>query len=123
MNRAWIASLMGAGMACGAGYAWMNGMAAPQLVQMGAMGLAAGGMIAGMARRMGPPKVQAKAQDKWASETALERAGLLRGDGIVLGRMGERYVTLQRPGHALVIGGTRSGKTSGVIVPTLLNWT
>ena len=123
MNRAWIASLMSAGMAGGAGYAWMNGMAAPQLVQMGAMGLAAGGMIAGMARRMGPPKVQAKAQDKWASEAALERAGLLHGDGIVLGRMGERYVTLQRPGHALVIGGTRSGKTSGVIVPTLLNWT
>ena len=123
MNRIVTVLLLAAGAAAGAGYAWMTSMAAPQLLQAGAMGLAAGGLIAGMARRMGPPKVQPKAQDRWASEASLERAGLLRGEGIVLGRLDSRYVTLDRPGHALVIGGTRSGKTSGVIIPTLLNWT
>lgn len=104
----------------GAGVAWLNGL---PLVQIGALGLGVGGMLGGVVRRFGPPRVAPRSDDRWASELALERAGLLRGDGIVLGRVGRRYATLAKPGHALVIGGTRSGKTSGVIVPTLLNWT
>jgi type IV secretion system protein VirD4 len=123
MKRAWTAGLMAAGAAAGASFAWAQGMSMLHLLQMAAMGFAAGGLACGVIRRLGPPRVEPGSKNRWASEAALECAGLLEGTGIVLGRTGKRYVTLARPGHALVIGGTRSGKTSGVIIPTLLNWT
>lgn len=123
MRRGWSVGLMLTGGLLGAGIGWWQGLPAQTWLQLTAMGFGAGGLVSGVARRLGPPKVQAKAQDKWASEAALKEAGLLEGHGMVLGRQGQRYVTLARPGHALVIGGTRSGKTSGVIIPTLLNWT
>ena len=39
---------------------------------------------------------------------------------MVLGRYKGEFVTFDAPGHALVIGATRSGKSSGVLIPTLL---
>ena len=40
--------------------------------------------------------------------------------GVVLGRYKGHLVTYDQPGHVLVIGPTRSGKSSSILVPTLL---
>lgn len=44
--------------------------------------------------------------------------------GMVFGKKGSNYVTKkeQEDGHALVIGGAGSGKSSGVAIPTLMSW-
>lgn len=44
--------------------------------------------------------------------------------GMVFGKKGSTYVTKkeQEDGHALVIGGAGSGKSSGVAIPTLMSW-
>lgn len=44
--------------------------------------------------------------------------------GMVFGKKGSSYVTKkeQEDGHALVIGGAGSGKSSGVAIPTLMSW-
>lgn len=44
--------------------------------------------------------------------------------GMVFGKKGSRYVTKkeEEDGHALVIGGAGSGKSSGVAIPTLMSW-
>ena len=61
----------------------------------------------------------------------LEEAGLLRDEtergGIVLGEWrgasgGNRLVRHRGPEHVLVIAPCRSGKTTGITIPTLLSW-
>lgn len=44
--------------------------------------------------------------------------------GMVFGKKGSSYVTKkeEEDGHALVIGGAGSGKSSGVAIPTLMSW-
>lgn len=48
----------------------------------------------------------------------------LQGGGVVLGRSGRQLVTKPPAlsGHLLVVGGTGSGKSRGVAIPTLLRW-
>jgi type IV secretion system protein VirD4 len=41
---------------------------------------------------------------------------------LVLGRRGRRLIATERETSLLVIGPTRSGKTSGLVVPNLLDW-
>lgn len=52
----------------------------------------------------------------------LTRAGQIaaRGDGVVVGGAGRRVLRDHGDGHVLVLGTTRSGKTAGHAVPTLL---
>ncbi|WP_040849086.1 IncP-type conjugal transfer protein TraG, partial [Nitrospirillum viridazoti] len=49
--------------------------------------------------------------------------GLLADAGVMLGRMGRRYLRHDGPEHVLVFAPTRSGKGVGLVVPTLLTWT
>ena len=44
--------------------------------------------------------------------------------GIIFGKYGNKYVTMPetKAGHVLVVGGTRSGKTSAFAIPTLISW-
>lgn len=44
--------------------------------------------------------------------------------GMVFGKKGSNYVTKKEDedGHALIIGGAGSGKSSGVAIPTLMSW-
>jgi type IV secretion system protein VirD4 len=63
----------------------------------------------------------------WASLRDARRAGLLgppRGMvlGLWRGPLGQRAVTYHGPGHALIVGATRTGKGRGVVTPTLLSW-
>ena len=45
-------------------------------------------------------------------------------DGIVFGRVGNKYITkpYTEDGHTLIIGGAGSGKSSCIAIPTLLSW-
>jgi type IV secretion system protein VirD4 len=60
---------------------------------------------------------------RWASSRELVRAGLLQDAGVVLGRLGARYLRHDGPEHVMAFAPTRSGKGVGLVVPTLLAWT
>ena len=60
---------------------------------------------------------------RWASTHEIDRAGLLRDAGVMLGRLGARYLRHDGPEHVMAFAPTRSGKGVGLVVPTLLSWT
>src|SRR5712692_6787675 len=57
----------------------------------------------------------------WATWPAIRRSGLLRGDGVMLGQLRGRYLRHGGPEHLLVFAPTRSGKGTGLVIPTLLS--
>jgi len=65
---------------------------------------------------------------RWAQSGDRDRLGRalpadqLAGDGIVLGFFKRRVIQSPREDNALLLGVQRSGKTSSVVVPTLLVW-
>jgi type IV secretion system protein VirD4 len=59
---------------------------------------------------------------RWADKRQVRRAGLLGPDGVVLGRLGGRYLRHNGPEHVLCFAPTRSGKGVGLVIPTLLTW-
>ena len=59
---------------------------------------------------------------RWADKREVRRAGLLGHDGVVLGRLGGRYLRHNGPEHVLCFAPTRSGKGVGLVIPTLLTW-
>jgi type IV secretion system protein VirD4 len=59
---------------------------------------------------------------RWADTREVRRAGLLGPDGLVLGRLGGRYLRHDGPEHVLCFAPTRSGKGVGLVIPTLLTW-
>ncbi|RQW86453.1 MAG: conjugal transfer protein TraG [Geobacter sp.] len=59
----------------------------------------------------------------WASVDDLKQAGLLNGEGIVIGESATGdYLRHDGPEHVITIAPTRSGKGVGIIIPTLLTW-
>lgn len=60
---------------------------------------------------------------RFAEGNEVIQAGL-HGAGIVFGRMGKALITKppQIEGHTLVVGGTGTGKSRGVVIPSLLAW-
>jgi len=60
---------------------------------------------------------------RWASPREIERAGLHRDAGVMLGTLGARYLRHDGPEHIMAFAPTRSGKGVGLVVPTLLSWT
>ena len=75
-----------------------------------------------IARRQGPPSVKAIGLDRWARRSDIRKAGLLSGQGTVVGLLGSEVLTYDGPEHQLVSGASRSGKGVGHVVPTLLTW-
>ena len=75
-----------------------------------------------IARRQGPPSVKAIGLDRWARRSDIRKAGLLSGQGTVVGLLGKEVLTYDGPEHQLVSGASRSGKGVGHVVPTLLTW-
>ncbi len=59
---------------------------------------------------------------RWADHEEIEKAGLLGGDGVVLGRYESDYLRHDGAEHVLCFAPTRSGKGVGLVVPTLLTW-
>ena len=60
---------------------------------------------------------------RWAQSRELACAGLYGDAGIMLGRVGDRYLRHAGPEHVMAFAPTRSGKGVGLVVPTLLSWT
>ncbi len=59
---------------------------------------------------------------RWATLSEVRAAGLLGDDGVVLGKLGIRYLRHDGPEHVLCFAPTRSGKGVGLVVPSLLTW-
>ncbi len=59
---------------------------------------------------------------RWATMGEARTAGLLRDEGVVLGRLGSDYLRHDGPEHVLCFAPTRSGKGVGLVVPSLLTW-
>lgn len=63
---------------------------------------------------------------RWASDRELSRAGMFGNKGLILGKIGRRYVRLPEMLHVISYGSTKSGKTTGLIIPNLISntdWT
>ncbi|MFO1116546.1 MAG: conjugal transfer protein TraG [Beijerinckiaceae bacterium] len=59
---------------------------------------------------------------RWATPKEVRAAGLLGGEGVVLGRLDQEYIRHDGPEHVLCFAPTRSGKGVGLVVPSLLTW-
>ncbi|MGQ3026660.1 MAG: type IV secretory system conjugative DNA transfer family protein, partial [Sphingopyxis sp.] len=59
---------------------------------------------------------------RWAGRREIRAAGMLGGEGVVLGRFGKAYLRHDGAEHILCFAPTRSGKGVGLVVPTLLTW-
>ncbi|RLA54426.1 MAG: hypothetical protein DRR42_01660, partial [Gammaproteobacteria bacterium] len=79
-----------------------------------------GAMTAGALWLSRPKKYYGDA--RWAYRSEIRKARLLDGEGILLGRLGGRYLRNGEAGHVLVAAPTRSGKGVGIVIPNLLSW-
>jgi type IV secretory pathway TraG/TraD family ATPase VirD4 len=102
---------------------------APRIFFEGAMIAASGGFtaiigaIALSVRRAREAKnIMTDGSARWATGTEIRAVGLLKPDGVVLGRFGRGYLRHDGPEHVLRFAPTRSGKGVGLVVPTLLTW-
>jgi type IV secretion system protein VirD4 len=60
---------------------------------------------------------------RFASALEVRRSGLLAGGGgILLGRWGGSYLSLEGPEFLMLCAPTRSGKGVSIVIPNLLNW-
>jgi type IV secretion system protein VirD4 len=86
----------------------------------GLLGLDSGGWLSA--------RPQSHGSSRWAGWREYKRLGRLTnpehaaGDGIALGFLGRRLVQSPAEDNVLLFGVQRSGKTSTVVVPTLLTW-
>ena len=59
---------------------------------------------------------------RFAGKKEIEQAGLLGEGGIILGRLGSRYLVLPGQQGVELEAPPRSGKGVGLVIPNLLNW-
>jgi len=60
---------------------------------------------------------------RWGTRKDLDAAGLLKSEGVFLGRWKKHYLRHKGAEHVMAFAPTRSGKGVGLVVPTLLSWT
>jgi len=82
------------------------------------MGLAFGGCALAVVPRRRPLHGDAR----FATKREIRQAGLLGHEGILLGRLGKRYLMLPGQQGVELEAPPRSGKGVGVVIPNLLNW-
>lgn len=59
---------------------------------------------------------------RWAKHGEIDKAGLFSEEGIILGKLGGRFLMMNMAKFVMLIAPTRSGKGVGIIIPNLLNW-
>ena len=59
---------------------------------------------------------------RFAQRSEIARAGLFANEGLILGKMGSRYLMLPGQQSVILAAPPRSGKDVGVVVPNGLNW-
>lgn len=90
----------------------------PKLLVLLGFAASAGVLLFGL-RALAPPSRPFGAKH-WGERDDAVAAGLFAASGIVLGRFANEIIVYDGPHHVLLTGGTRSGKTRGAVVPTLL---
>ncbi len=58
---------------------------------------------------------------RWASEKTIEAGGLFGSDGLIIGKVGDKYLRYSGDGHVLCMAATRTGKGVSFVIPALLN--
>ncbi|MGL3338166.1 conjugal transfer protein TraG [Pseudomonas aeruginosa] len=106
------------------------GAYAPQVFDIGGAIAAASGMVAvGVAIAMSIRRsrqsrlVTTYGSARWAEAADIRSAGLHRPAGVFLGLHDGQYLRHDGPEHVLTFAPTRSGKSVGLVIPTLLSWT
>jgi type IV secretion system protein VirD4 len=79
-------------------------------------------IIAGVVGRRRRADATTHGSARWARPREVRRAGLYARHGVVIGRLAGRILLDDSETHVLLCGPTRSGKGTGVIIPTLLTW-
>ena len=69
-----------------------------------------------------PKKRPLHGEARWARKEEIQKAGLLAQHGLILGKYGNRYLTLGGQQGVLLAAPPRSGKGVGIVIPNLLNW-
>ncbi len=59
---------------------------------------------------------------RWATSSEAHAAGLFAEDGLILGKLGGKFLMLDAAKFVMLVAPTRSGKGVGTIIPNLLNW-
>ncbi|WP_431113156.1 type IV secretory system conjugative DNA transfer family protein [Variovorax paradoxus] len=81
------------------------------------------GLVLGLAAcAMLPRRRPLHGEARFATRREIARAGLLGEHGIILGRLGGRYLALPGQQGVELEAPPRSGKGVGVVIPNLLNW-
>ena len=71
---------------------------------------------------MGPDRERPHGDARFARAGELRRAGLRAGHGLVLGKVGQRFLVHRGQAHVLVTAPTGAGKGVGLVIPNLLSW-
>ncbi|MBX9745680.1 MAG: type IV secretory system conjugative DNA transfer family protein, partial [Hyphomonadaceae bacterium] len=90
----------------------------PKLLVLLGFAASAGVLLIGL--RALAPRSRPFGAKHWGGRDDATAAGLFAASGIVLGRFANEILVYDGPHHVLLTGGTRSGKTRGAVVPTLL---
>lgn len=103
---------------------------APEVFARGGAIAASGGLLGILAAVLGSVwrsrwerSVTTYGSARWAAKSELQKAGLLKDEGVFLGRWKDKYLRHSGPEHVLAFAPTRSGKGVGLVIPTLLSWT
>ena len=59
---------------------------------------------------------------RFAKKSEIRKAGLFGEKGLIVGKMGNDYLTFSGQQHAIISAPTRSGKGVGIVIPNLLSW-
>ena len=103
---------------------WRDHGERPDIRRALLMSLAGGeGFALGLAGfAMLPRRRPLHGEARFARKKEIERAGLLGEGGIILGRLGNRYLVLPGQQGVELEAPPRSGKGVGLVIPNLLNW-
>jgi type IV secretion system protein VirD4 len=69
-----------------------------------------------------PAKKSLFGDARFATQREIKKAGLLGEKGLIVGKLGNKYLTFDGQQHAIISAPTRSGKGVGIVIPNLLNW-
>lgn len=59
---------------------------------------------------------------RWARSGEAREAGLFAEEGLILGKLGGKFLMMNDAKFVMLVAPTRSGKGVGTIIPNLLNW-
>ena len=87
-----------------------------------ASGVAGAAIVVPAAMLYSPARRSLFGDARFATRGEIRKAGLLGDKGIIVGKMGKKYLLFDGLQHAIISAPTRSGKGVGIVIPNLLNW-